>query len=54
MSGRLVAVLHSRPSGGGAITRGRVGGICEALGCDSFEIVNLYAAELPTSGSLDV
>lgn len=52
-SGRLVAVLHSRPTGRGAITRARVEGICFTLGCDSFEIVNLYAGELPTSGSLD-
>ncbi|MDP5226883.1 MULTISPECIES: hypothetical protein [Arthrobacter] len=28
--------------------------MCAVLGCDSFEIVNLYAAELPTSGSLDL
>lgn len=53
MSAQLVAVLHSRPTGRGAITLTRVEGICVALGCDSFEIVNLYAAELPTSGSLD-
>lgn len=53
MGGRLVAVLHSRPTGPGSITRRRVEGACAALGCDSFEIVNLYAAELPTSGSLD-
>lgn len=53
MSDRLVAVLHSRPTGTGAITLARVQGIREALGCDSFEIVNLYAAELPTSGALD-
>lgn len=53
LASRLVAVLHSRPSGPGAITRRRVQGARAALGCDSFEIVNLYAAELPTSGSLD-
>lgn len=53
MGGRLVAILHSRPAGSGAITRRRVEGVCAVLGCDSFEIVNLYAAELPTSGSLD-
>ncbi|GAB3631670.1 hypothetical protein GCM10027421_10230 [Microbacterium shaanxiense] len=52
MGSRLIAVLHSRPTGSGAITRRRVEGVCAALGCDSFEIVNLYAAELPTSGSL--
>lgn len=53
MGGRLVGVLHSRPTGSGAITRRRVEGAGAALGCHSFEIVNLYAAELPTSGSLD-
>lgn len=53
MSGQLVAVLHSRPAGRGDITRRRVEGICRALGCDSFKIVNLYAAELPTAGALD-
>jgi len=30
-----------------------VEGICRVLGCDSFKIVNLYAAELPTAGALD-
>ena len=49
IGGRLVAVLHSRPTGRGSITRARVEGISVELGCDSFEIVNLYAAELPTS-----
>ena len=53
IGGRLVAVLHSRPTGRGSITRARVEGISVELGCDSFEIVNLYAAELPTSRSLD-
>lgn len=53
MRGQLVAVLHSRPAGRGDITRGRVEGICDALGCDSFQIVNLYAAELPTTGALN-
>ena len=53
VSGQLVAVLHSRPTGTGRITRQRIEGICRTLGCDSFEIVNLFAAELPSSGSLD-
>lgn len=53
VSGRLVAVLHSRPTGSGAITRSRIEAICTVLDCDSFEIVNLYAAELSASGALD-
>lgn len=53
MNRRLVAVLHSLPAKTGAITRGRVESICDFLHCDSYEIVNLYAAELPNSKSLD-
>lgn len=53
MSRTLVAILHSIPAKSGAITRGRVESVCDFFDCDNYVIVNLYAAELSNSKSLD-
>lgn len=50
MGRNLIAVLHSLPMGSGVRTLNRVDIARQVLGLDSFSIVNLYPARLPSSG----
>lgn len=51
---RLIAILHSAPTGGGTRTLRRVDTAREFLGCDSTTVANLYPAVLPNTNAFPV
>lgn len=51
-AGHLVAIVHSRPQGSCAFTRGRVDIARAALGCASATVVNLYPEPLANVNEL--